>query len=132
LLQDGADILVSGNDADWSTIQIKTPAASLTLNREIQHEPGDRFSRMVLGMHNYFRVVKTPMEATQSDVLSRVANMAMAIGVVAEPELVEEAHHHDCIFGIAAALNAIIWTGNAVINADGKMILDADGNSDVA
>src|SRR5262245_65947714 len=82
LVRDGADIRVSGDDADWSTIQIKTPAASLTLNRQIRREPGDRFSKMVLGIHNYFRVVKTPMEATQRDVLNRVANMAMAVGVV--------------------------------------------------
>jgi hypothetical protein len=132
MLQAGADIRVSGKDADWSKIEIKTLAASLTLNRQIQHEPGDRFSKMVLGMHNYFRQVKAPMEATQRDVLNRVANMAMAIGVVAEPEFVEQARHYDCIFGVAAALNAIIWTGSGVINAEGKMILDGDGNSEVA
>jgi hypothetical protein len=58
--------------------------------------------------------------------------MALAIGVVAEPELSEKAGHYDCIFGIAAALDAIIWTGSGVINADGKMILDGAGNTEVA
>ena len=132
LLQTSADIRVTGNESAWSKIEIETAAASLTLNRQIQREPGNAFSKRVLGMHNYFRQVRTPMEATQRDVLNQVANMAMAIGVVAEPEFVEEARHYDCIFGIATALNAIIWTGSGVINADGKMILDGDGNSDVA
>jgi hypothetical protein len=131
LLQNGAEIRVSGKDADWSKIDIQTSAGTLTLNRQIQNEPGDRFSKMVLGMHNYFRQVRTPMEAIQRDVLNQVANMKMAIGVVAEPDFVEEARHYDCIFSVAAALNAIIWTGSGVINAEGQMILDGDGNSDV-
>jgi hypothetical protein len=130
-LPDGADIGVNGNDSEWTRIEIKTGSASLTLNRQVRHEPGDRFSRMVLGMHNYFRVVKTPSDATQRDVLDRVASMALAIGVVAEPQFIDEARHYDCIFGIAAAMNAIVWTGSGVINADGIMILDGDGNSDV-
>jgi hypothetical protein len=102
------------------------------MNRQIRREPGDAFSKMVLGMHNYFRCVKTTAEAKQRDILNRVANMALAIGVVAEPEFVEEARHYDCIFGIADALNAIIWTGSGAINAEGKLLLDGDGNCEVA
>jgi hypothetical protein len=58
--------------------------------------------------------------------------MTLAIGVVAEPEFVEEARHYDFIFGIASALNAIIWTGSGVIDAQGKLLLDAEGNCEVA
>jgi hypothetical protein len=76
--------------------------------------------------------VKTPARAIKKDVLARVLNMALAIGVVADPVFVEEARHYDCIFGIAGALNAIIWTGNGVINAEGKLLLDGDGNCEVA
>jgi hypothetical protein len=87
---------------------------------------------MVLGMLNYFDHVKTSAKAIKKDVLNRVTKMALAIGVVAEPVFVEEDRHYDCIFGIAAALNAIVWTGSGVINAEGKMLLDGEGSCEVA
>jgi hypothetical protein len=132
LIEDGALIQVTGKGSDWSKIEVRSSAGSLTLNRQIRHRPGASFSKMVLGMYNYFNQVKTSARAIKKDVLDRVANMGLAIGIVAEPEFVREARHHDCIFGIAAALNAIIWTGNGVLNADGKMLLDGESNSEVA
>lgn len=130
-LLDDADIRVTGKESNWSKIEVKTPAASLTLNRQVRVKPGDSFSKMVLGMVNYFDQVKTSAKATKKDVIDRVTNMALAIGVVAEPVFVEEARHYDCIFGIAAALNAIVWTGSGVINSEGNMLLDGEGNCEV-
>jgi hypothetical protein len=132
LIQDDADVRVTGNESNWSKIEVKTRAASLTLNRQIRVKPGDSFSRMVLGMLNYFNHVKTSANAIKKDVIDRVENVALAVGVVAEPVFVEESRHYDCIFAIAAALNAIIWTGSGVINAEGKMLLDGEGNCEVA
>jgi hypothetical protein len=132
LIHDAAEIRVTGKESNWSKIVVKTPAASLTLNRQVRVKPGDSFSKMVLGMLNYFDHVKTSAKAIKKDVLNRVTNMALAIGVVAEPVFVEEDRHYDCIFGIAAALNAIVWTGSGVINAEGKMLLDGEGSCEVA
>lgn len=131
LLRHDVDFRVTGEDSNWSKIEITTAGASLTLNRQIPREPGDAFSKMVLGMCNYFDHVQTSADGIKDDVLDRVANMALAIGVVAEPVFVEEARHYDCIFGLTAALNAIIWTGSGVINGQGKMLLDGEGNSEV-
>jgi hypothetical protein len=131
LIEDGAVIHVTGKESDWSKIEVRSSAASLTLNRLIRQRPGDPFSKMVLGMHNYVDQVKTSARPVKKDVLDRVANMGLAIGVVAEPEFVEDARHLDCIFGITAALNAIIWTGDGFINSEGKMLLDGAGNCEV-
>ena len=111
----------------YEIVESRNLAASLTLNRQVRIKPGDSFSRMVLGMLNYLDHVKTSAK-TKKDVIHRVENVALAIGVVAEPVFVEEARHYDCVFAIAAALNAIIWTGSGVINAEGKMLLDGGGN----
>lgn len=132
LLEDSAKIHVTGKESNWSKIKLKKQSASLTLNRQVRVKPGDSFSKLVLGMHNYFSQVKTSAKAIKKDVLERVANLALAIGVVAEPAFVDEARHYDCIFGIADALNAIIWTGCGVINAEGKLLLDGEGSSEVA
>jgi hypothetical protein len=131
LMDDGAHLHLTGKESNWSRIDIATPTASLALSRQVEREPGDSFSKMVLGMHNYFYQAKTSAKAVKAEVLDRVANLALAIGVVAEPEFLEEAGHYDCIFGIAAAMDAIIWTGSGVINAEGRMLLDGDGNCKV-
>ena len=84
------------------------------------------------GMSAFFERVETPHPAIKAGVLERVENFALAIGVVAEPGFDDEAGHYECIFGLAAELDAIIWNGNGVLDAEGSMILDADGNSEVA
>jgi hypothetical protein len=80
LIRNGADIRVSGKESNWSKIEIKTPSASLTLNRQIRVKPGDSFSKMVLGMHKYFDQVKTSATAIKKNVLNGVLNMSLAIG----------------------------------------------------
>jgi hypothetical protein len=132
LIQVGAEIYVTGKESNWSKIDIRAAAATLTLNRQFRRQPGDSFSKMVLGMHNYFNQVKTSAQAIKKNVLDRVAKMRAAIGVVAKPEFVDETGHYDCIIGIAAAVDAIIWTGRGVINPEGKMILDGEGKTEVA
>jgi hypothetical protein len=131
LLEGGPELLVTGKESDWSKIEIKTPGTSLTLNRQVRSKPGDSFSKLVLGMHTYFDGVKTSATSIKKDILDRVLNLALAIGVVAEPVFVDEDRHYDCIFGIAADMNAIVWTGSGVIDAKGRMLLDGEGNSDV-
>src|SRR5439155_8351623 len=94
---------------DWSSITINSPAASLVLNRRVFRENGDEFSKMLLGMWVYFDSVKTKHKKIKADVQRRIEEHALAVGVVAEPEFVEEAGHYDFVFGLAAALDAIIW-----------------------
>ena len=122
---------VAGKNASWSSIAIEAPGTSLVLNRLVRVRPGDRFSSLVLGVHNYFNQVKTKRKAIKADVLRRVERMALAIGVVAKPEFVELAGHYDCIFRLAKAFDAIIWTGSGVINADGDLLLDGEGNTEL-
>lgn len=131
LAQAGATIDILGDDSNWSKIEIRTSDSTLTLSRQVRLEPGDAFSKMVLGMHNYFWQVNTSAVAIKQEVLDRIEHVALAIGVVAEPEFNESDGHYDYLFGIAKTLEAVIWTGSGVINAEGKMILDGDGISEL-
>ncbi len=131
LAQTDATIDIVGGDSNWSKIEIRTSDSPLALNRQVRVEPGDAFSKMVLGMHNYFRQVNTAADAIKQEVLNRVEHMALLIGVVAEPEFVDADRHYDYIFGIAEALGAVIWTGSGVINTEGKVMLDGDGASEL-
>jgi len=116
---------------DWASITIKSSAGSLVLNRRVFRERADEFSKMLNGMWVYFDAVKTEHKALKADVLKRIEQHTLAVGVVADPEFVEEAGHYDCIFGLAATLGAIIWNGSDVLNAEGQTILDGEGNSDL-
>jgi hypothetical protein len=124
-------VCVVGQPIMWSSITVVSSAASLVLNRLVRVRPGDEFSKLVLSMHNYFRRVTTSHAAIQADVLQRITGMGLVIGVVAEPEFVDSAGHYDCIFGLAEALGALVWTGSGVLNAQGELLLDGDGNSEV-
>jgi hypothetical protein len=132
LVGDRGVIAVEGDDADWSSIAIAADHASLVLNRRVFERPGDEFARLQSGMWSFFNRVETPHVAIKADVLEKVEGIALAIGVVAEPKFDEEAGHFDCIFGLASELGAIVWNGNGVLDAEGSMILDGEGNSEVA
>jgi hypothetical protein len=132
LIGDRGTIAVEGDVSDWSAVTVEAEGASLTLNRLVFGESGDKFARMQAGMWSFFDRVETPHAAIKADVLEKVEQFALAIGVVAEPGFDEEAGHFDCLFGLTAELDAIIWNGNGVLDAEGSMILDADGESEVA
>lgn len=77
----------------------------------------------------YFDSVITERRDIKTDVQRRIEEHALAVGVVAEPEFVEEAGHYDYIFGLATALDAIIWNGNGALNAEGQLLLDGEGTA---
>lgn len=131
LVGDRAKVSVAGKAANWSSITLRGPAGSLILNRRVFRKQADEFSKMRLGMWAYFDAVDTRHKAVKKDVLRRVEEYVLAIGVVAEPEFMEEAGHYDCIFGLAGKLGAIIWNGSGVLNSEGQMLLDGEGNSEL-
>jgi|GEM_PF-6347205 len=131
LLDGLGHVTVEGANEDWSSLTIEGDGATLTLNRLVFKQPGDEFGRLKGGMWSYFDDVETEHDAIKSMVLEKVGDLMLAIGVVAEPSFDEKAGHFDCIFGLAEELDAIIWNGSGVLNADGGTILDSAGNSDL-
>jgi hypothetical protein len=131
LLGNWGRVIVSGEERDWSTITVQTDGASLTLNRRVFRKAGDEFSKLLLGMWTYFDDVVTDHHTIKADVLRRIEDLALAIGIEADPEFVEEAGHYDCIFGVAEALGAIIWNGSGIMNAQGRVMLDGEGMSEM-
>lgn len=126
----GASIKLSMEIDTWSSITATHDDYKLTFNRLVHVTGGDKFSNLLLGMISYFENVDTLHSKIKANVLNLVEHMRLAIGVVAEPGFVESNGHYDCIFALAESLNAIIWNGCAVIDANGKTILDGDGTSE--
>jgi hypothetical protein len=125
------ELLIHADDLhEWDGVPIQTGGSSIKLSRWVRTEAGDPFCRMVLGTHNRFRTVRTDATEAQRRVLDSIADCKSAIGVVAEPEFDMYAGHLDLIFGIARELDGIIFNGSGMIDSDGKMILDLEGNSE--
>jgi hypothetical protein len=125
-------ITIDGAVESWSSMTVQHGDVSLILNRLVFSTPGDEFSKMQRGMWVYFDGIETAHTSIKPDLLERIENFALAIGVVAEPRFVEDSGHFDCIFGLADALDAVIWNGSGILDAEGRMILDGEGNSEVA
>lgn len=129
----GRDALtVEGKPEDWRKMTVVRDGATIVVN-SLKPQAGSReFSRLIMGMHSYFRKIATPAAAVKEDVLKRVSQCRYALGVVAEPEFVDDANHFDYIFGLAEALDALIWNGSGVIDIGGRIVLESTGNSEMA
>jgi hypothetical protein len=64
-------------------------------------------------------------------VLDKIANAQMLIGVVGEPEFIEEDGHFDCIWSISEELHAVVFSGEAMLDCTGRRLLSESGDYDV-
>jgi hypothetical protein len=122
-----SEIEVAGDETLWTRVQVTFPTSTLTFTSMVRDKPGDQFSRLVLGMHNFFRRIDTQGKEQKELVLAKIANSEMFIGVVAEPEFSDLEGHFTCLFALARKLNALIFTGQAMQDADGCRLLGTDG-----
>ncbi len=130
-LVSGKDRLtVDGKERNWSSLTINSVGASLVLNRSVFRRNGDAFAKLRYGLWMYFDRIETKFTAVKLDVLQRIEECTLAIGVVAEPEFVEAAGHFKYVSGVARAMRAIIWNGSGVTNSEGRLMFDGDGNSE--
>jgi hypothetical protein len=93
-------------------------------------QPGDQFSKIILGAANFFRRIKTDAVTNQNYIKAFVFDTKILIGVVAEPELVEAAGHYDLVFEVAERCDGLIFNGSGMVDPSGNLILGKDGDYD--
>jgi len=124
---------VTGVPQEWQTLKI-VQGSTITfhsMKRQQQPEFND-FSRLILGTSTFFRHVNvTPVERRER-VLDAVYRCQFSVGVVASPGFNEDEKHFDMIFEIAKSLDGLIFNGSGMVDADGLLVLDREGNFDVA
>ncbi len=123
-------IKISGNDDSWESLLVTAPRATLTFNALLRNEPGDQFSKTVLGGANFFRRVNTDAKNNQSFVKDAILNTKLIIGVVAEPELAEDAGFPDLLFEAAHRCDGLIFNGEGMVDTSGDLLLDKQGRYD--
>jgi hypothetical protein len=101
---------------------MRLSASELVLNSMIWERPADRFSKIMLSMHTYFDPGRGKASNHQEEILEKIANVQMFIGIVGEPELTDECCER--IFAVAEKLRAMVFTGNALLHWDGSALIE--------
>ena len=124
---------VAGLPQEWQTLKVVQGSTITFHSMERQQQPEfNDFSRLILGTSTFFRHVNvTPVERRER-VLDAVYRCQFAIGVGASPGFNEAEKHFDMIFKIARSLDGLIFNGSGMVDADGLLVLDNEGNFDVA
>lgn len=112
------------------TAKLKTAAGNLRITLRKSARPGDEFSHLLLGTHNFFNQIETENAETQQNLANFILSCRTAVGIVAEPAFTEEDTRLDLVFEIAELLDGIIFNGSEMLNQRGELILGADGISE--
>src|ERR1019366_6890352 len=94
--------------------------------------PQGAFNRVTLGTCTFFRHVRVRPKEIRECLLSRISATQMLIGCVATPAFSAELGHYHLVFGIARAMDGMIFDGQGMLDADGRLILDRSGRHDVS
>lgn len=125
-----ATMNLTGDKANWNTIRIDDQRWEFVITSMQREKPGDEFSKLILGTLTLFRDVSTVALENKQKVIDGVTETEWLLGIVAEPDFDESVGHLDCIFEITELLNGMIFNGLGMIDAEGKLILDLEGNFD--
>ncbi len=122
---------LDGSRSHWASACLEFPSSTLTFNTLVRLEPGDEFSKLVFSLNNFFEKIATSANANKQVVLHRISKVGMFIGIVGEPQFAEDEGHFDSIWSAAEKLDALVFTGEAILNAKGEKLLDQSGAFDV-
>lgn len=127
----GGQLKIKNAKEHWSKLTLTTGESQIVLSSLWQRKPGDEFSVLILSTHNYFQRIKTSNKNIQDQLLKKIATTKLVIGVGATPNFDETAGHFDLIFDITEKLGGVIFNGDGMIDSEGKMILSADGTTEL-
>lgn len=122
---------LDGIEENWDRLILRFSEGEMFLTSLVRRIPGDSFSKLVLSMHNFFRMAETDATSNKNFVLGRIQNAKMMIGVVADPEFSEMDERLDCLWRIAEQLDAVIFNGDAMLNLQGQRIMTEIGDHDI-
>lgn len=128
--ESGAELDVSGAEGAWSRVRLRGRRATLVFTSLVGEEPAGRFERLVQDARGYFAAIPTRHVLRRDMILDHLAGCRLILGVVAEPEFDEEEGHFDWLWAIAEATDSLIFNGAGMVDAQGKLLLGADGGSE--
>lgn len=122
---------VTGVPDEWQSLKI-VQGSTIIFNsmKRQQRAEFNEFSQLILGTSTFFQHVNVTPIDRREELLDVISRCQFAIGVGASPEFNEEEKHFDMIFEIAKSLDGLIFNGSGMVDADGLLVLDREGNFD--
>lgn len=120
---------IVGETEDWQTITVSHTRSTLKFTSLKYEQGGDKFSHLILSTHNFFRNVPAS-GANKQRALQALLSCEWIIGVVAN-ESFDEDENTALVFAITQLLDAMIFNGSGMLDKDGNLILDSQGNSEI-
>jgi hypothetical protein len=105
---------------------------SLRISINKREFAGDSFSGMILGTWNLFENIEAKNTVVQKELTAKILDSEVALGIVAEPDFTETDKRLDVIFDLAERFEGIIFNGAEMLDKKGRVILDNEGNSEIA
>ncbi len=121
------NLQVVGDENRWSQILIYGNRSTLCINSMEGQYPGDQLSQVTQGLYQQFQQVRTQGVQNQQHALGVIQSTRMALGVTATPAFSEEDGHFQCLHAVARHLNGLIFTGIALVDGNGRMVLNVNG-----
>ena len=118
-----AHLEVEGDPGSWQRLRLSTTGASLCLTSMVAKEPGDEFSKLLLGLHNHFRRAAIAHGRATPEALKRVLALGLAVGIVAEPTMECEPWVERVVWAAAEAVSGSIFNGNDLLTSEGTVAL---------
>lgn len=90
----------------------------------------DKFSGMISGMHNFFSQIPAKNNGIKEKLLIKIETLHMVIGIVTDKDISDKFLSQ--LLSVTRELGGfMMWGGRQVLDDNGKLILDVDGNSEV-
>ena len=90
----------------------------------------EEFATMIQGMLGFLSQIEGRNAALQEKVLIKCSTLNMVVGIETEEDISEEFFNE--LLQLAEALDAVIfWGGGSLLNAQGQLLLDVNGESEV-
>ena len=130
----GAKIQIDGQEADWNTITVVTGSwwnkRKLIFTHDKKYYSQPNWSVQLSGMHGYFS--KFPDGPSKERVLNLISTFGFALGTMHEPDFRDVDERLDIISKVAESLDAVLFLPSSLRDAQGRILLGADGKSDPA
>lgn len=114
----------------WIRAEFQQGKLSVRLHRTPFQKRGDELSRLILGLVNWLNNVAVVHPVATQFAVDHILETTAAIGFTALPDFNEDSGHFDCVFALAEELDALVWNGCGLLNADGEMVIDGGGGSE--
>ncbi|WP_426359416.1 hypothetical protein ACPUVO_03990 [Pseudocolwellia sp. HL-MZ19] len=108
-------------------IKVENLNTIISFHISIRKIGGDKISKRLLGAYNYAKKIESSAEGNKDFILERISRCNASIGVIFEPEDIENFGHLNYLKMVSEEFNGLIFNGSDFIDSAGDLVLSKDG-----